>query len=133
MEKLDVGKFKDLLLKNQAELEGNLRHRDGITIQRAADLLEEVQLANDRELAVRSRDLESTLLRQVRAALRRIRDGAYGTCLACGGPIPPKRLAALPWASHCVRCQEERDLDGTPGRPNSPGAAGPDGLLALAA
>lgn len=43
-------------------------------------------------------------LRQIDHALARIEAGAYGTCTACGGPIAPKRLEALPHAETCVAC-----------------------------
>jgi RNA polymerase-binding transcription factor DksA len=33
-------------------------------------------------------------------------DGVYGDCAECGEPISLKRLEAIPWASHCVGCQE---------------------------
>lgn len=42
-------------------------------------------------------------------ALRRVREGAYGICRACGGRIPPRRLEALPTATLCVTCQERRE------------------------
>lgn len=43
----------------------------------------------------------------VEAALRRIDTGDYGACLRCEGPISPKRLMAVPWASHCITCEEK--------------------------
>ena len=43
----------------------------------------------------------------VEAALERIASDKYGNCMACGGPINPKRLEALPDAALCVDCQEE--------------------------
>ena len=36
-------------------------------------------------------------------------EGSYGTCAECGEPIASRRLAAIPWASHCIRCQEALD------------------------
>lgn len=33
------------------------------------------------------------------------------SCVECGAPIPEKRLAALPKATRCVSCQEQRDKD----------------------
>jgi DnaK suppressor protein len=38
------------------------------------------------------------------AALARLADGTYGTCLVCGQPIAPARLEARPTASLCVTC-----------------------------
>ena len=45
-------------------------------------------------------------LREVEAALARIRDNTYGTCLECGAPIPLPRLDAYPMAARCIACQE---------------------------
>ncbi len=55
-----------------------------------------------------SRDLSrnASLLRELRVALNRIADGSYGTCVECEESIQPRRLAAVPWAARCLRCQE---------------------------
>lgn len=50
--------------------------------------------------------LDLKLLREVEAALRRIQQATYGVCAACEEPISTKRLAAVPWAKFCVKCQE---------------------------
>jgi RNA polymerase-binding transcription factor len=43
-------------------------------------------------------------LEDIEAALSRIQDGQYGTCLACGGPIGLQRLRAIPEARYCIAC-----------------------------
>lgn len=48
-------------------------------------------------------------LRQIDAALARLHAGRYGVCAGCGGPIPVARLTAVPFATHCVPCQEGRE------------------------
>ena len=50
-------------------------------------------------------------LREVRAALRRIDEGAFGMCIDCGEMIDPKRLAAAPWTAHCIVCQKATDCE----------------------
>lgn len=37
-------------------------------------------------------------------ALRRISEGRYGTCLACGGALGLQRIRAIPEARYCVAC-----------------------------
>jgi hypothetical protein len=37
-------------------------------------------------------------------ALRRIHEGRYGTCLACGGPLGLQRIRAIPEARFCIGC-----------------------------
>lgn len=105
----ELNKFKSILKSRQAELEQIVRNRDGIVIEKSADELDEVQHAAERELAIRNLDRESKLLRDVRSALRRIEDGSFGICLRCEEEISPKRLAAVPWASFCIACQEQAD------------------------
>jgi DnaK suppressor protein len=56
-----------------------------------------------RDLALRDRN--AAQLAEVEAALARLDDGTYGTCVRCGRPIAPERLDALPWAAHCIDCQ----------------------------
>ena len=45
-------------------------------------------------------------------ALTRVSDDEYGVCSECGGPIPPRRLLAVPDASTCVACQERLERVG---------------------
>lgn len=109
MTKTELNKYKTILENRQAELAQVLRNREGIAIEKTPDALDEVQLAGERELAIRNLDRESNLLRNVRAALRRIDDGSYGTCVHCEEEISPKRLNAVPWTPFCIQCQEQYD------------------------
>jgi DnaK suppressor protein len=56
-----------------------------------------------RDLALRDRNEQH--LAAVEAAILRLDDGTYGSCVRCGRPIAPERLDALPWAAHCIDCQ----------------------------
>ena len=49
---------------------------------------------------------ERNTLKLIDEALERIADGAFGECLNCGEEIQPKRLDAIPWTPHCIKCQE---------------------------
>jgi DnaK suppressor protein len=109
MNKTELEKYKKILEARQAELARGLRNRDDIAIEKTPDALDEVQLAGERELAIRNLDRESSLLRNVRLALARIADGSYGVCLHCDEEIKPKRLDAVPWTPYCIRCQEAAD------------------------
>jgi RNA polymerase-binding protein DksA len=43
-------------------------------------------------------------LAQIAAAIERIDDGTYGTCVRCGKPIAVARLEARPYAPTCIAC-----------------------------
>jgi len=109
MTKAELEKYKTILEAKQAELSGALRNRDEIVIEKAPDALDEVQLAGERELAIRALDRDSNMLRQIRRALARIADGSFGVCLHCEEDISPKRVNAVPWAAYFIKCQEQVD------------------------
>ena len=109
MNKTELDKYKKILETKRDELARGLRNREDIAIEKTPDALDEVQLAGERELAIRNLDRESNLLRNVRLALARMADGSYGTCLHCDEEIKPKRLDAVPWTPFCIRCQEAAD------------------------
>ena len=62
------------------------------------------------------REKDFSILEQVEAeladvdrALRRLDDGTYGKCEACGNPIGDDRLEAMPAARFCVAHQSEAE------------------------
>jgi DnaK suppressor protein len=109
MSKSEINKFRTTLAAKQNELAPRLRKRDGIAIEKTPDALDEVHLATERELTTRNLERESKVLREVRAALERIQQHTYGTCLNCDEEIGLRRLKAVPWAPLCIACQERDD------------------------
>ncbi len=88
-----------------------LAHRSGaITRDLRADhdrdwIERATELEND-EVLEGLDDITKDQIRQIRAALMRIRQGAYGRCLECQQPIGAARLEAEPTAIRCLRCVE---------------------------
>jgi DnaK suppressor protein len=109
MSSKELNRFETVLSARVTELENTARRRDRIVVERSPDQLDEIQQATERSLAVSNLDRDCMELRLARAALRRIRNGSFGTCQECEGDIHPKRLAAMPWAVLCIRCQEAAD------------------------
>src|SRR6266852_6015704 len=72
----------------------------------SAVALEEVQELERREIGFATRELLIERVHRLQAALDRLRDGEYGTCVECGEDIAPARLRALPEVQTCVRCQD---------------------------
>jgi RNA polymerase-binding protein DksA len=52
---------------------------------------------------------EEALAREVDQALVRIEQNSFGVCESCQTPIPLARLEILPFARHCVECQQKRE------------------------
>ena len=63
----------------------------------------------DREVDESLEENAEGIVQEIDAALRRIEDGTYGTCIRCGNPIPEERLAAVPYAVLCVSCKREEE------------------------
>jgi DnaK suppressor protein len=101
--------FRKLLEAKRKELLSKTSDREEILIQNAAEEFDRLQQQLNREVAIRNLDRESTLLKEVQAALARIDDESFGVCLRCDEPLPEKRLKAVPWAAYCVPCQEVVD------------------------
>jgi DnaK suppressor protein len=74
---------------------------------RAVELQDPVDLEPDLADVLLDRTIEA--IDEIEAALRRIDEGTYGVCVACGLPIPFERLEVLPAADRCVACQAGRD------------------------
>lgn len=71
---------------------------------------EPVAVSAQKEFALLLFDRGSRRLRDINAALRRIEEGSFGECVECGQEISEKRPEAIPWASRCVRCEENREI-----------------------
>ena len=112
MSKVDLDAVRLALETKNNELQSSSFDRDDIKIEKVADEFDRMQQQLIRELAISKIDRESTLLKSVKAAIARITDGTFGTCLRCEEQIAEKRLKALPWAAYCVVCQERIDREG---------------------
>lgn len=109
MTPMELAHFRGVLEARKAELEHLLSNREAIAVDSTADLLDQIQHASEREMAIGSLERESARLREVQAALRRIDLGTFAICLGCAAEISPKRLAAVPWTASCLACREAAD------------------------
>jgi DnaK suppressor protein len=83
------------------------------------DAFDRIEALESREQDLASRERLAGRLDRIVEALEHLRDGSYGTCTACGGPIGSARLRAIPEATMCVGCQEGLE----PGRAAGPRSA----------
>lgn len=78
-----------------------------ISSTRSADLVDNSEERNQREIRIQCLLVRRQELENIERALVRIRTGEYGACRGCKNKIDPRRLEALPFAIHCVKCQEK--------------------------
>ena len=109
MNTCDIARYTAILRHQETELLVGLRGRGDLAPVSSPDSIEEVQLAEVRELEIDSIDRRACLLQEVKDALSRIADGSYGLCWLCDAKIKPARLNAVPWAPLCIDCQEHAE------------------------
>jgi RNA polymerase-binding protein DksA len=68
-------------------------------------LAETATVTVDREIDYTLEENSEHLLVEIDAALERLEEGTYGNCLNCEREIGEERLAAIPWATHCIECK----------------------------
>ena len=71
-----------------------------------SDVIDEAMWSENVAVALQAIEVDWQRKRQIQAALDRIRTGRYGRCDSCDAAVAEARLAAVPWATRCVRCQE---------------------------
>ena len=112
MSALDLEPFRATLLAERARLVEErgaaIVAPDQMTYDSQAAAASQV-FAQQRDLALRDRTDQQLAL--VEAALARLDDGTFGTCIRCGQPIAAERLEALPWAPRCIDCQRLADRE----------------------
>lgn len=94
------------------ELSGRVRQ---LTIEAGhPDPIDLMQSMSERDSAAGMLTRFSSTLAEVDRALRAMADDEYGVCAECERPIAVKRLQTIPWASCCVRCQEQLEAGEEP-------------------
>ena len=74
--------------------------------QHAGDTASELQDADEQNALLENSAQQRA---EVEAALQRIEDGTYGTCVDCGQQIPDARLEVRPEAARCVADQQKHE------------------------
>ena len=103
---------KQLEAKRKEFMEGVARARAMGAVEAevgAPDIADRASSAFQREFSFFLSENEGKILRLVDEAIARLDNGRYGMCVHCEEPIEDARLKAIPWARHCIACQELQD------------------------
>ena len=120
MSEVDTDRFRTLLLEERqrvmdaidnihAENPGSLGDETDEPTYQDNHLGDIATATFDREMASTLEDNSTHVLNEIDAALARMDDGSFGTCKACGHPIDPQRLEALPWATLCIEDKRKQE------------------------
>lgn len=113
MDKKKAGIFRKRLLAKQEELlrQVSKSEQDGRQADEEAtqDIADKAANSYTKEFLFHQSDDNRRMLQLITEALERLKNGSYGLCVACGEEVQVKRLEAVPWARHCIECQEKQD------------------------
>ena len=116
MKKADMKVYKERLLALRARLRGDVSAMANAALKKtrseaSGDLssmpihMADVGSDNfEQEFTLSLMENDEETLEKIEAALERIEDGDYGSCLECDRVIPKTRLNAIPYTPHCVKC-----------------------------
>ena len=97
---------REELLKNIARIGEEGRAADD---DPTVDLADKAANSYTKEFLFGQTNHDRISLQLVDEALDRIKENAFGLCVHCQGEMQQKRLEAVPWARHCLACQEKQE------------------------
>lgn len=102
---IDLARYKRRLAERKAELDRRLAKIESDLDTTPNPDSEDRASERENDEVLESLGLSGrTELRAIAAAMKRIEDGSYGLCAACGGPIALQRLDTLPFTTVCEHC-----------------------------
>jgi len=97
---------REELMKTIARTEEEGRQADD---DPTVDLADKAANSYTKEFLFGMTNTDRVILNQIEAALKRINSDDYGVCANCQEELQQKRLEAVPWAKHCISCQEKAE------------------------
>ena len=97
---------REELMKTIARTEEEGRQADD---DPTVDLADKAANSYTKEFLFGMTNTDRTILNQIEVALKRIAGDDYGVCANCQEELQQKRLEAVPWAKHCIGCQEKAE------------------------
>ncbi len=113
MEKRKAEQYRKRLVAKQEELLRMVSksEKDGRQVDEdiTQDIADKAANSYTKEFLFHQSDDNRRILQLVTEAMERIKDGTYGFCVVCQEEVQAKRLEAVPWARHCIECQEKQE------------------------
>ena len=108
---MDSDRYRQKILTEIDELhtlsDGNKEGRAPVELdQQSVGRLSRMDAMQQQSMDLAREERRRTRLAILAAALRRMDDGDYGYCLACGEDVSPARLDVDPAVTLCVDCQK---------------------------
>ncbi|MCK4759065.1 MAG: TraR/DksA family transcriptional regulator [Candidatus Aminicenantes bacterium] len=113
MNKAERERYKKILMEKKEEIGAKLSeaYSESREVETgiAQDIADKAESSYTKEFLLSLSDAERKQLFLIDEALKRIEKDEYGICQMCQKNISKKRLNAVPWAPHCIECQEKAE------------------------
>ncbi|TWT58359.1 General stress protein 16O [Thalassoglobus neptunius] len=121
LNKKDLELFKELLSVQEARIRGDVQTLTSGALGSGNESRTPTHMAElgtetyEQDFSLRVMESDQEVLKEIRAAQKRMEEGTYGICEGCedaGRPpskrwIPKTRLKVIPHARYCVSCAEK--------------------------
>ena len=97
------------LMKIAEAIEREEAQTSGVTPGVSTHPAEQGAECSSHDLNLERMDAITREIREIDAALERVRDGSYGVCESCADAIAMERLEAIPYARLCFPCKKEEE------------------------
>jgi RNA polymerase-binding transcription factor len=113
MDQKKLRTFKERLVQKKLEIleayNKNKSYGKQADEEGAQDIADKAANSYTKEFLFSLSNSERDMLRLVDEAIGRIGDRSFGVCASCEDDMDRKRLEAIPWAKHCIACQEKQE------------------------
>jgi DnaK suppressor protein len=113
MDKKKVEHYRKRFVSKQEEVTRfvSKSEQDGRSVDEdvTQDIADKAANSYTKEFLFHQSDDNRRILQLIEDALTRIKSGEFGLCVACQEEVQQKRLEAVPWARHCIECQEKQE------------------------
>jgi DnaK suppressor protein len=113
MEHKKMKAFKEKLLQKKQEIleayNKNKTYGKEADGDGAQDIADKASNSYAKEFLFSLSNSERDMLQLVDEALARIGGKRFGVCVSCEDEMDRKRLEAVPWAKHCISCQQKQE------------------------
>lgn len=109
LKKLLIRKREDLVKEAKSEIGKYIKGEATQLVETALDDGDWSVIDLSADINLKRLETHRENLLRIDEALRKLKEGSYGTCEDCGEEISAERLKVMPFAIYCRDCQEKRE------------------------
>lgn len=115
MDKKLQAQFKKILEKREQEILAQLndtnKEIEGLMNSEPNDSVDFSTISTGAQIEESIETQLKSELKHIKDSLKRMQEGTYGICIACGEQINPQRLKIKPHARYCINCREKYEQE----------------------